>query len=253
MIREKRFELIQSELAKKGIVDVDELTIVLDASRATVRRDLDALNKIGVLKRTHGGARSIDSEEELPFHTKVMANIQEKRAIGITTAECIPEGSVVGCTGGTTVMSIVKHLKEKQITVVTNAINIAMELASSKSVEIVVSGGTLRSRSYEMVGHIADRTLSELNLSIALIGVDGIDMERGISTYTMQEAHAAALFIHQAKEVWVAADHSKMGKVAPAVISPLSKVTKLFTDSGIDSSMRRKIEATGIEVIIADL
>ncbi len=253
MIREKRFELIQSELAKKGVVDGDELAILLETSRATIRRDLDALEKFGVLKRTHGGAQAIDSDEELPFHTKVMAYIQEKRSIGITTAACIPEGSVIGCTGGTTVMSIVKHLKEKEITIVTNAINVAMEMAPAKKAEVVVSGGTLRSRSYEMVGHVADRTLSELNLDIALIGVDGIDIERGISTYTMQEAHAASLFIHQAKYVWVVADHSKMGKIAPAVISPISKVSKIFTDSGTDFHMREKLEAEGIEIIIADL
>jgi len=252
MIREKRFESIQNELAIKGVVDVLELAELLQSSKATIRRDLDALEKLGILKRTHGGAQVVDSDEELPFHTKVMAYSQEKRAIGIKTASCIPEGSVIGCTGGTTVLTIVKHLKEKQITVVTNAINIAMELATSKTVEVIVSGGTLRSRTYEMVGHVADRTLSELNLDIALIGVDGIDIERGISTYTMQEAHAASMFINQAKYVWVVADHSKIGKIAPAVISPISKINKIFTDNGTSPSIKEKLEAAGIEVIISD-
>ncbi|HBZ35808.1 MAG TPA: DeoR/GlpR transcriptional regulator [Rikenellaceae bacterium] len=252
MIRVKRFEAIQNELAIKGVVDVIELAELLHSSKATIRRDLDALEKLGILKRTHGGAQVVDSDEELPFHTKMMAHSQEKRAIGIKTASCIPDGSIIGCTGGTTVLSIVKHLKEKQITVVTNAINIAMELATSKMVEVIVSGGTLRSRTYEMVGHVADRTLSELNLDFALIGVDGIDILRGISTYTMQEAHAASVFINQAKYVWVVADYSKIGKIAPAIIAPISKVNRIFTDKGIPSPMKKQLEAAGIEVIISD-
>jgi len=252
MIREKRFELIQNELALKGVVDVGELAELLQSSKATIRRDLHALENLGILNRTHGGAQVVESDTELSFHTKVVAYSQEKREIGLKAASCILDGSIIGCTGGTTTMAIMKNLKEKQITVVTNAINIAMELAPSKTVEVIISGGTLRSRSYEMVGHIADRTLSELNLDIALVGVDGIDIERGISTYTMQEAHAAFMFINQAKYVWVVADHSKIGKIAPAVISPISRVNKIFTDSGTDPSIRKKLEAVGIEIIIAD-
>jgi len=252
MIREKRFEIIQSELAKHEVVDVEELTIITQSSKATIRRDLDALEKLGVLERTHGGARVIDSDEELPFHTKTMAYSQEKRAIGRLAASHIPNGSTIGCTGGTTTLAIIKNLKEKQITIVTNAINLAMELATSKDVEVIVSGGSLRSRSYELVGHVADRTLTELNLDIALIGVDGIDIHRGISTYTMQEAHTAALFINQAKHVWVVADHSKIGKITPATISSISNINKIFTDKGISSSMREQFEELGIEVIIAE-
>jgi DeoR/GlpR family transcriptional regulator of sugar metabolism len=253
MIREKRLEIIQSELAKKGAVDGDELSLLLDISRATVRRDLDTLEDRGALKRTHGGARAVDTDEELPFHSKVLAYSSEKRVIGITTSAEIPEGSVIGCTGGTTLMSVVKHLKEKEVTIVTNAINIAMELAPSKNAQVIVTGGSLRSRSYELVGHVADRTLAELNLDIALIGVDGLDLERGITTYTMQEAHTASMYVHQAKYTWVVTDHSKIGKIAPALISPLSRVHKLFTDQGIQPAQRQALESAGIEVIIAEM
>jgi DeoR/GlpR family transcriptional regulator of sugar metabolism len=253
MIREKRFELILSELGKREIVDGDELAVLLGVSRATIRRDLDVLEERGSLQRTHGGARLVDSDEELPFHSKLLAYAQEKRAIGIATAEAIPEGSVIGCTGGTTLMSVVKHLKGKEVTIITNAINIAMELAPSQKAQVIVTGGSLRSRSYELVGHVADRTLSEVNLDIAIIGVDGIDINRGISTYTMQEAHTASLYVTQAKSVWVVTDHSKVGRVAPAVIAPISDVNKLFTDPGLAPEFRSQLASAGVEVTIADM
>ena len=100
MIKEERFERIRGELAKKGIIDGDELAALLGVSRATIRRDLDALEEQGFLKRTHGGAQATDSEDELPFHSKLAAYMYEKRAIGIAAAAQVPEGAVIGCTGG---------------------------------------------------------------------------------------------------------------------------------------------------------
>lgn len=253
MIKEERFERIRGELAKKGIVDGDELAEFLGVSRATIRRDLDALEALGFLRRTHGGAQASDTDDELPFHSKLSAYMREKRAIGNSAAARIPEDAVIGCTGGTTVISVVKALRGKRITVVTNAINVAMELAPSEAAQVIVTGGTLRTRSYELVGHIADRTLGEFHLDIALLGVDGIDMERGLSTYTIAEAHAAALYLSQAERVWVVADHSKAGKVAPALIAPLSKVHCLVTDPGLDPALRSRFEAAGLEVVIAEM
>ena len=152
MIREIRLERIRQELAKQGIIDGDEIADLLDVSRATIRRDLDALEEMGHLKRTHGGAIAIDPKNELPFFSKLSVSGTEKREIGIKAASLIPEGAVIGCTGGTTVMGVMKAIGDKKLTVVTNAINIAMELAVIDSVQVVVTGGALRSHSYELVG-----------------------------------------------------------------------------------------------------
>jgi len=253
MLKEERFERIRSELAKKGIVDGDVLADILGVSRATIRRDLDILEGQGVLRRTHGGAQATDSEDELPFHSKEAAFLREKRAIGIAAADCIPDDAVIGCTGGTTVMAAIRALKGRPITVVTNAINVAMELAPSEKAQVIVTGGTLRTRSYELVGHIADRTLAEFHLDIGLLGVDGIDIERGISTFTVAEAHAAALYVSQAEKVLVVADHSKVGKIAPALIAPLSKISRLVTDPGLPPDVRAALERAGLEVIVAEM
>jgi DeoR/GlpR family transcriptional regulator of sugar metabolism len=251
MIREQRLKCIRQELAKYGIIDGDEIAELLGVSRATIRRDLDALEKQGVLKRTHGGATTVDPKDELPFISKLSVAGEEKREIGVAAAALLPEGSVIGCTGGTTVINVMKALQEKRVTVITNAINVAMELASSDTAEVVVTGGTLRSHSYELIGYQTDETLARFHLDIALIGVDGISLERGISTYTIAEAHTASLYINQAEKVWVVADHSKIGKIAPALIAPLSRIHYLITDSGIPDGQKAELEAAGVRVIIA--
>ena len=244
MIREKRFEQIKFQLLKNGIIDADEICSLLNVSRATVRRDLHVLEKEGALKRIHGGAVTVSSEKEQPFYSKISIAEKEKREIGITAASLIPEGSVVGCTGGTTVMNVVQAIKEKKISILTNAINIAMELVSSNISDVIVTGGTF--------GHEADEMISRFHLDIALIGIDGISITQGISTYTIAEAHTASLYINHAKKTVVVADHTKIGNVAPALIAPVSCVDVLITDQGITDSQRQALEQAGVEVIIAN-
>ena len=130
-------------------------------------------------------------------------------------------------------MNVVQAIKEKKISILTNAINIAMELVSSNISDVIVTGGTLRPRSYELVGHEADEMISRFHLDIALIGIDGISITQGISTYTV-------------------ADHTKIGNVAPALIAPVSCVDVLITDQGITDSQRQALEQAGVEVIIAN-
>jgi DeoR/GlpR family transcriptional regulator of sugar metabolism len=253
MLREERFERIRSELAVKGSVDGDELAAALKTSRATIRRDLDTMQERGMLRRTHGGAVSIDTGNELPFQSKLNAFLPEKRAIGVCAASLIKDGNVIGCTGGTTVIQVIKALREKHVTVVTNAVNVAMELAAAESVEVVVTGGVLRTRSYELVGHLAERTIKDFRLDIALLGVDGLDFELGLSTFTIAEAHAAALYIDHAREVWVVADHSKIGKTAPGLIAPISRVTRVITDANISPELVDAFTAAGLGLTIAPL
>ena len=251
MIREKRFEEIKFQLLKNGIIDADEISSLLNVSRATVRRDLHALETEGALKRIHGGAVTTASEKEQPFYSKISIAEREKREIGITAATLIPEGSFIGCTGGTTVMNVVQAVKEKKISILTNAINIAMELVSSNVSDVIVTGGTLRPRSYELVGYEADAMIAKFHLDIAIIGIDGISISQGISTYTIAEAHTASLYINHAKETWVVADHTKIGKVAPALIAPLSNINTLITDTGVPDSQKKAFEQAGVRVIIA--
>src|SRR5262245_31645276 len=152
MIKNERFDRIRHELTLKGTVDCDELSLLLDASKATIRRDLDELHQMGELTRTHGGATRRAGENELPFHSKLVTQLEQDRPIAGLASRLSGDVAVISCTGGTTVFHLMKALKGKSVTIVTNAVNIAMELAAVDSMEVVVTGGTLRPLSYELVG-----------------------------------------------------------------------------------------------------
>lgn len=251
MLKAERHERILSELARRGAVAVEELAALLKVSSATVRRDLAELGQKGLLRRTHGGAALLEDHDELPYQYKVTAFLPEKRRIGAAAAAMIERGQVIACTGGTTVTQVIKALRNKPVTVITNALNIAAELASAPEVEVIVTGGSLRPRSYELVGHVAERTIREFVVDVALIGVDGFSLEHGITTFSPAEAHVNRTFIEHARQTWVVADHSKLGRVTPAVIAPVERVNCLITDTGAPEEFVRALEARGVRSVLA--
>lgn len=179
------------------------------------------------------------------------AFLAEKRRIGALAASMLKPHQVVGCSGGTTVTHVMKALRGKPLTVVTNAITIAVELGSEFAGEVVLTGGSLRRRSYEMVGPIAERTIREFAVDVALLGVDGLTLEHGLMTFSPAEAFVNRVFIEQAREVWVVTDHSKLGKATPAVIAPLDRLDVLITDSEAPEAFLREVTSRGIRVVRA--
>lgn len=251
MIKPARHEQILSELGRRGSISVEEIVALLNVSEATVRRDLRELEERGLIRRTRGGATLADDQNELPYPFKVTAFLAEKRRIGVAAAELIEPGMVIGCSGGTTVAQVIRALRGKRVTVVTNAVTVAAELATSPEAEVVVTGGTLRSRSYEMIGHIAIQTIRDFRFDLALLGVDGLTTEHGLTTYNHQEAHVNRTFIECAREVMVVADHSKLGKVTPALITGVDRLTTLVTDSEAEPELVKPFQQLGIRVVLA--
>lgn len=248
-MKEQRHERILSELAHRGAISVVDVARLLRVSEATVRRDLDLLAKRGRVRRTHGGAVLSDHHEELSLSLKATSSLAEKRQIGASVAALVQPGQVIGCTGGTTVAHVARALRGKDVVVLTNAINVAAELTSSEETEVIVSGGILRGRSFELVGHVAERTFREMYVDVAIMGVDGISLERGLTTFHITEAHANRVLIEQAREVWVVADHSKLEKVTPARIGPLSSISRLFTTVGASATFLNELRDQGIDVV----
>src|SRR5207344_2893814 len=152
----------------------------LDVSAATIRRDLELLEEQRLLRRTHGGAVSHGVLYELPLRYKSGQHQEEKRRIAQAAAARVSDGAAVGLTGGTTCTEVARALVDHQrLTVVTNALNIAAELAIRPTLKLVVTGGTARPESYELVGPIAELALEGLQLDVAIVGVDGIDATHG--------------------------------------------------------------------------
>jgi len=251
MIKAERHDRIISELVRRGAISALELGEILTASIATVRRDISELDEKGAVIRTHGGVTLRSHLDEPRYDSKVMTFLPEKRRIGALAAVALTANQTIGCGGGTTVMQVIMAIKRMQLRVVTTAVNVALELLNSPGIEVVVTGGTLRGRTAELVGHIAESTLAAVNLDVAIIGVDGFDVDGGLTTYDFAEAHVNSVLVNRAKELWVVADASKLGVVRPAVIAPCSKVTKLITDASANNAMTRKIAKLGITVLKA--
>lgn len=248
MIRAERHERILAELARKGSVSAQDLSGLLGASLATIRRDISELDRNKALVRTHGGASLPQRREELPYDAKVMTYLPEKRRIAATAAADLVEGAVIGLGGGTTVMQMVPALRHKTLKLVTTAINIALDLRDAANIEVILTGGLLRGRTAETVGHIAERTLRDLNLDVTVMGIDGIDLDRGLTTFDSSEAYVNRVMAEQAREVWFVADHSKFGEVLPARVVGIDKVTRIYTDTDLPDATARQYRARGIDM-----
>jgi DeoR family transcriptional regulator, aga operon transcriptional repressor len=245
----ERLSAILERLSTDGVLDVAELVEAFGVSPATARRDLQLLEEQHMLSRTHGGAVPRDLLYELPLRYKAARHEVEKKRIAAEAASRVQDGGVVGLTGGTTTTEVARALVDRHgITVVTNALNVAGELAIRTDIRLVVTGGTARPESYELVGPVAERTLEEVNIDVAFVGVDGISVEAGFTTHHDIEAHTNRTMIDRARRVVVVADGSKLGRVAFAQICPLEMVDELITDAAAPASLVGPLTDAGLAV-----
>jgi len=249
MNQAERLSAILAELSEDGGVEVATLASRFEVSAATIRRDLELLESQRLLARTHGGAVPMGVVYELPLRYKGARHHDEKRRIAEAAAAMIVDGMAVGLTGGTTCTEVAREIVEHEhLTVVTNALNIASELAVRPNLKLVVTGGTARPESYELVGPLAEQSLAGLHLDLVVIGVDGIDAVAGCTTHHEVEAHTNLALISRAERVVVVADSSKIGRSAFARICDIELVHQLITDRGADGRALRALRDAGLAV-----
>jgi DeoR family transcriptional regulator, aga operon transcriptional repressor len=247
----QRLDAILERLSGDGNVDVGALANDLEVSAATIRRDLRVLEKRRLLSRTHGGAVGPGVLYELPLRYRSAHREEEKRRIATAAAERVPEGAAVGLSGGTTTTEVARALSERRaLTVVTNALNIAWELAVRPNIKLVLTGGVVRGTSYELVGPLAEASLPLINLDIVFSGTDGISLEAGLTTHHEVEAHTNRALIARAVRTIVVADSTKIGIVAFARICEVSSIHELITDARVDPQTVRQFEDAGVAVSI---
>ena len=248
MSKTERLGRILELLARDGTVTVVDLAPELGVSEATVRRDLQALGEQRLLERSHGGAVAHGTAHELPVRYRT-GRSDEKRRIARAAAELVTDGIAIGLTGGTTTTEVARMLVARQeLTVVTNALNIAVELAVRPDLKLIVTGGVARSASYELVGSLADATLRGLYVDVAFVGVDGVDAERGLTTQNEVEAATDRALIARAKRTIVVADASKLGCVAFAEIAGVDRADQPITNTGADEEQVERLRAAGLVV-----
>jgi DeoR family transcriptional regulator of aga operon len=239
MQRAERMGAILERLSADGSVSVADIATELDVSAATVRRDLRLLEDQRLLGRTHGGAVPQGVVYELPLRYKSARQHQQKLRIAREAASRVTDGWAIGLTGGTTTTEVARVLVDRRrLTVVTNALNIASELAVRPNLKLVVTGGVARPESYELVGPIAEASLEGLNLDMVFLAVDGISPDAGLTTHHEIEAG----------HVTVVADSSKIDRVAFARICPLADVDELITDAGADRAALAALRDGGLVV-----
>jgi DeoR family transcriptional regulator, aga operon transcriptional repressor len=247
MRRAERLESILEQLSNDGSVAVSELTGTLQASAATIRRDLELLEQQKLLSRTHGGAVGNGTLYELPVRYRGGQHVAEKRRIAAAAAARIGDARTVGLSGGTTTTEVARQLRDRELTVVTNAVNIASELVVAPSIRLVVTGGIARSQSYELIGPLADATLASVNLDLLFLGVDGA-AAGGMTTHDEIEAQTDRRMVERARRVIVVCDSSKIGRAALSVICGAGDVDVLITDTDAPADDVVALSAEGIEV-----
>ena len=236
---------------------MEEILAVAGSSAPSIRRDLVRLENRGLIRRTHGGATLAEPLLYEPFRydSSFLAREQrfaaEKRKIGLAAAELVQANETVGLSAGTTTTYIGRSLRHREkVQVITNAINIGMELCNQPGIRTYLTGGVIPwAWSFSLTGNAALTFLDDVYMDKVFLSVTGLDVERGATSLEPDEALVYRKMLKQSKQVIVVADSSKLDKVGPALICPISEIHILITDAGATPDVLSPFERHGIRVI----
>ncbi len=246
----ERHQFILSKLKREGKVNVLDLCTDLNVSSVTIRKDLKQLEDKNLLYRTHGGGTSSNPYTvDRPVNEKEKIRSEEKMIIGEAAAALIEPDDCIIIASGTTVLSLARNIKPTgRLTVITAALNVATELNHHPEIEVLVLGGILRKSSSSATGMYAEKILDDFSCSKLFLGVDGIDIDFGLTTTHVQEAQLNRKMIAASQKTIVLADSSKFGKRGFGRICGLDDVEQIITDKGISDHMAETLKGMGIEV-----
>ncbi len=253
LIPADRQQKIREMITQNGVVRVNELSDLFQVSVLTIRRDLDALEQLGILERSHGGAvlRQSMSVEPL-FSQKERQQREEKERIGIAAASMIDEGDMVLINSGSTTLQVIRALRDKNVTIITNNIAAAL-VAEEAAFDIVFLGGNYRTQSHSVAGNFAQLALERVYANKLIIGVDGFSFSHGLTTPIMQEAEITRAMIDKTVgKVIVVAASSKMGIVSNFKTASVERIDCLVTDRAAgDFLTDQELQKAGIQLVIA--
>jgi DeoR/GlpR family transcriptional regulator of sugar metabolism len=250
---DERQQQIAHLVDRQGRARVAELADRFGVSAVTIRKDLDVLADRGRVIRTHGGAIAPRvRRQDLSYEVRDQMEREEKAAIGAIAADRIADGESVLIDASTTGLYLARELMGRRtgqsLTIVTNSIRIASELAVRPDIVVLLMGGRVRGRSLSLVGQLGDAVLARVNVSKAFLGAAGFTLEEGLTETTEEEALIKRAMVDAAREVYALVDHSKWGRVASATFCPAARLTGVFTDARAPQDMVVELERKGIEV-----
>ena len=259
MLRAEREFKIINKLRAERIVHLSDLSTAIGVSENTIRRDLQRLQDTGILKRTHGGAviteedHDTHSSDDVDWLARESQSPAEKQRIGREAANLVHDGEAIILDAGTTTMQIARNLREKRnLTVVTNAVNIGLELARNANLTVVLTGGILRELSKSLVGPLVEDFISgSIHVDRLFLSAGGVSTDAGITNANTIEVPIKRAMIRAAREVILVVTHQKIGRRSFTQIAPLEAISTIVTDTSADAGLVASLEARGIKVILA--
>lgn len=252
VLNEERRSAILDLVKRDGRALVRDLAVTIGSSEVTIRRDLDVLQKRGLLQRTHGGALPARTVAEADFNLAEheLKHPREKVAIAEAAAGMVHEGQTIVLGSGSTTTAIARALRGfKNLTVITNSISIAAELAGS-DVDVILTGGMLRKQSRSLIGPLAEQSLSRLRADMFFMGTDGIDTHVGLFTQNLLGAQLVRVMVEMSSRTIVVCDSSKFGKESLYTVIPITKVRGVITDKQIPEAALKALREIGVEVTL---
>lgn len=243
---------ISEIINKNGQVKINELVNVFNVSEVTIRNDLDQLEEKGLLIRTRGGGIKIQRVGiDYKLNEKSKLHSKEKQSIGKKAAELVQDSDTIIIDSGTTTLEVARNLCSfNNLTIITNALNIASQFIGNENIKVLMLGGILRHTSLSLIGSVAENSIKNHYCDKLFMGVDGIDSKYGISTPNIEEAHLNRLMIDISKEVIVVTDSSKFLRRSFAFIAPISDIDTVITDSNIPQEELKNFQNAGVKTII---
>ncbi len=252
MLVDERQQHILSMIQTHGRVLVGELSRTLNISQITIRKDLDHLHSQGLIQRSHGGALRLQSGAlvDPTLQVKQKQHSPEKQRIAAAAAKMVQEGQCVMLDSGTTTTAVAQALKQfNRLTVITNAVNIATDLTGT-DFDVILIGGTLRKNSFSLVGPLAEDVLEEMHADILFLGVDGLDLEIGLTTPNFLESRVNRAMVAASGRVVAVCDSSKFNRRSLSRIVPLSAIHCVITDKDLPETIAAELRTQNIEVIL---
>ncbi len=249
----ERQKQILSRLTRHGRLSVTEIVEQFSISEATARRDLESLAAQGKVQRVHGGVIAVEkAPPELPILERESEQADEKVRIGRTAASLVADKETVFLGSGTTVLEVARNLRNrKNLTVITNSLPVLNMLAGLKEITVISLGGMLRDSEMSFIGHVTEQALSELHVDKVFMGTRGLSVEHGLTNDYLQETLTDRAILKIGREVIIVADHTKVNRVATALLAPLTSVHTLVTDSNTDKKFIQALKKLDIHVIVA--
>ena len=249
----ERQNQILSLLTRQQRLSVAEIVEQFAISEATARRDLESLASQGKARRVHGGVMAVEqAPPELPILERESEQLDEKIRIARATAGLVSDKETVFLGSGSTVLEVARHLRNRHnLTVITNSLSVLNTLVGIKGITVISLGGMLRDSELSFIGHITEQAMAEVRADKVIMGTRGLSLEHGLTNDYLQETLTVRAIMKIGRTVIIVADHTKVNRVATALLAPLDSVHTFVTDAKADKKFIQALKKNGIQVIVA--